>query len=199
MKAKIKRKHSKGKINRGDSCRKVQEILTFVTTWGLQPTRVLIPLHACKFGALFLTIMCHTRLVFSLISLSLSQIFSPSKQSKYINSLVNIYADKDWADLVARMDLINSFMNWVGPPASMVMLACAWPALCLLNACQRLYSTMYPENMDDKVVIITGASSGIGEVSHFSVFLFLSLLFFFLLFLLMVFIIFLINLNGVYY
>lgn len=63
------------------------------------------------------------------------------------------------------MDLINSFLNLVVPPASMVMLACAWPALCFINACEWLYNSYYAENMEDKVVIITGASSGIGEVS----------------------------------
>ncbi|KAF8025470.1 hypothetical protein BT93_F2341 [Corymbia citriodora subsp. variegata] len=61
------------------------------------------------------------------------------------------------------MDLVNSFMNWVVPPASLVMLAFAWPALSFLNACEWLYSTFYGEDMEDKVVIITGASSGIGE------------------------------------
>lgn len=55
-------------------------------------------------------------------------------------------------------------MNWVVPPASMVMLAFAWPALSFLRACEWLYSTYYSEDMEDKVVIITGASSGIGEV-----------------------------------
>ena len=76
------------------------------------------------------------------------------------------------------MDLINSFLNWVVPPASMVMLACAWPALCFINACEWVFNSYYSENMEDKVVIITGASSGIGEVSHlrFS-YLFLFLLF----------------------
>lgn len=65
-----------------------------------------------------------------------------------------------------RMDFVNTFLNWIVPPASMVMLACAWPALCFINACEWLYNSLNSENMDDKVVIITGASSGIGEVSH---------------------------------
>ncbi|KAI6691309.1 hypothetical protein NL676_028137 [Syzygium grande] len=54
-------------------------------------------------------------------------------------------------------------MNWAMPPASLVMLAFAWPALSFLNACGWLYNTYHGENMEDKVVIITGASSGIGE------------------------------------
>ncbi|KAE8022294.1 hypothetical protein FH972_008105 [Carpinus fangiana] len=61
------------------------------------------------------------------------------------------------------MDLFNSILNWVVPPASLVMLAFAWPTLCFLNACEWLYKTFNSENMEDKVVIITGASSGIGE------------------------------------
>ena len=62
------------------------------------------------------------------------------------------------------MDLINSVLNLVVPPASLVMLAFAWPALSFINVCEWVYNTLYSENMEDKVVIITGASSGIGEV-----------------------------------
>ncbi|KAJ7982727.1 11-beta-hydroxysteroid dehydrogenase-like 5 [Quillaja saponaria] len=61
------------------------------------------------------------------------------------------------------MDLVNTFLNWVVPPASLMMLAFAWPALTFINSCEWLYNSLYSENMDSKVVIITGASSGIGE------------------------------------
>ncbi|XP_018630907.1 11-beta-hydroxysteroid dehydrogenase B-like isoform X2 [Nicotiana tomentosiformis] len=61
------------------------------------------------------------------------------------------------------MDLVNSVLNFVVPPASLVMLACAWPAFTFINICERLYNTFFGEDMEDKVVIITGASSGIGE------------------------------------
>ncbi|KAL6961941.1 11beta-hydroxysteroid dehydrogenase [Sarracenia purpurea var. burkii] len=61
------------------------------------------------------------------------------------------------------MDLINSVLNLVVPPASLVILAFAWPALTFINACEWVYSTLFYESMEDKVVIITGASSGIGE------------------------------------
>lgn len=76
------------------------------------------------------------------------------------------------------MDLINSVLNLVLPPASLVMLAFAWPALSAINACEWVYNTLRTEDMEDKVVIITGASSGIGEVlitdlSWFSLYLFL--------------------------
>ncbi|KAL9379697.1 hypothetical protein Peur_028179 [Populus x canadensis] len=61
------------------------------------------------------------------------------------------------------MSFINSVLNWVVPPASLVMLACSWPALCFINTCEWLYKSFFSEDMEDKVVIITGASSGIGE------------------------------------
>ncbi|KAA8528010.1 hypothetical protein F0562_035121 [Nyssa sinensis] len=61
------------------------------------------------------------------------------------------------------MDLINSLLNLVVPPAGLVMLAFAWPTLSFINACEWLYNTFYSEDMEDKVVIVTGASSEIGE------------------------------------
>ncbi|XP_009797377.1 11-beta-hydroxysteroid dehydrogenase B-like isoform X1 [Nicotiana tabacum] len=61
------------------------------------------------------------------------------------------------------MELVNSVLNFVVPPASLVMLACAWPALTFINTCEWLYNTFFGDDMEDKVVIITGASSGIGE------------------------------------
>ncbi|WCJ34862.1 11-beta-hydroxysteroid dehydrogenase [Euphorbia peplus] len=61
------------------------------------------------------------------------------------------------------MDLFNSVLNWVAPPATLVMLACSWPALAFLNTCEWMYTSFFSENMEDKVVLITGASSGIGE------------------------------------
>nr|GMD66562.1 11-beta-hydroxysteroid dehydrogenase-like 5 [Ipomoea batatas] len=62
------------------------------------------------------------------------------------------------------MDLVNSVLNLVVPPASLVMLALAWPTLSFISACEWLYNLFYGEEiMEDKVVVITGASSGIGE------------------------------------
>ncbi|KAK2968955.1 hypothetical protein RJ640_028465 [Escallonia rubra] len=61
------------------------------------------------------------------------------------------------------MDLVNSVLNFVVPPASLVMLAFAWPALSFINTCEWFYNNLFGEDMDDKVVVITGASSGIGE------------------------------------
>ncbi|CAI9267173.1 unnamed protein product [Lactuca saligna] len=65
---------------------------------------------------------------------------------------------------MVMMDTINSVLNWVVPPASLVMLAFSWPALTFINTCEWLYySFLYHEDMYNKVVIVTGASSGIGE------------------------------------
>ncbi|KAL9248931.1 11-beta-hydroxysteroid dehydrogenase B-like protein [Drosera capensis] len=61
------------------------------------------------------------------------------------------------------MDLMNSLLNLVVPPASLVMLALAWPTLSFIHACEWVYGLFNAENMEDKVVIITGAASGIGE------------------------------------
>lgn len=63
------------------------------------------------------------------------------------------------------MDLVNSVLNFVVPPASLVMLAFSWPALYFINTCERMYNSFFGEDMEDKIVIITGASSGIGEVN----------------------------------
>ncbi|KAL4559658.1 hypothetical protein LXL04_031801 [Taraxacum kok-saghyz] len=64
---------------------------------------------------------------------------------------------------MVMMDMINSVLNWVVPPASLVMLAFSWPALTFINTCEWLYYSFVDEDMNDKVVIVTGASSGIGE------------------------------------
>ncbi|KAK2658525.1 hypothetical protein Ddye_005060 [Dipteronia dyeriana] len=61
------------------------------------------------------------------------------------------------------MNWVNSVLNLVVPPASLVMLAFSWPARCFIKTCEWLYNNLYTENMENKVVIITGASSGIGE------------------------------------
>ncbi|KAL0456305.1 UNVERIFIED_CONTAM: 11-beta-hydroxysteroid dehydrogenase-like 5 [Sesamum latifolium] len=62
------------------------------------------------------------------------------------------------------MDLMNSLLNFVVPPASLLMLAFTWPTLFFINTCEWLFNTYFnSENMEDKVVLITGASSGIGE------------------------------------
>ncbi|KZV37330.1 11-beta-hydroxysteroid dehydrogenase-like 5 [Dorcoceras hygrometricum] len=62
------------------------------------------------------------------------------------------------------MDLINTVLNIFVPPASLLMLAFAWPTLTFINTCDWIYNTYFnAEDMANKVVVITGASSGIGE------------------------------------
>ncbi|KAJ0603865.1 putative 11-beta-hydroxysteroid dehydrogenase [Helianthus annuus] len=59
--------------------------------------------------------------------------------------------------------MINYVLDRVVPHASLVMLAFAWPTLTFIKSCERVYYHFFAESMDDKVVVITGASSGIGE------------------------------------
>ncbi|CAH2070610.1 unnamed protein product [Thlaspi arvense] len=62
------------------------------------------------------------------------------------------------------VDLLNSMMNLVAPPATMVVMAFSWPLLCFISFSERLYNSYFAtEDMEDKVVVITGASSAIGE------------------------------------
>ncbi|XP_042419612.1 11-beta-hydroxysteroid dehydrogenase B-like [Zingiber officinale] len=61
------------------------------------------------------------------------------------------------------MDLVGSILNFVVPPASMVMLAFAWPTLSFIHALEWFFKTLNRDNMENKVVLITGASSAIGE------------------------------------
>lgn len=64
------------------------------------------------------------------------------------------------------MELMNKVLNFVVPPASLIMLAFAWPTLYFISSCEWLYNSYFnAENMLNKVVLITGASSGIGEVN----------------------------------
>ncbi|KAL8485807.1 hypothetical protein ACS0TY_027916 [Phlomoides rotata] len=62
------------------------------------------------------------------------------------------------------MGVINSVLNFIVPPASLMMLAFAWPTLFFISTCEWIYTCYFnTEDMDNKVVVITGASSGIGE------------------------------------
>jgi NAD(P)-dependent dehydrogenase (short-subunit alcohol dehydrogenase family) len=59
--------------------------------------------------------------------------------------------------------VLTALMDLVVPPASMVMLAFAWPTLAFLRAAEWAVKTLTKEDMRDKVVVVTGASSAIGE------------------------------------
>ena len=62
--------------------------------------------------------------------------------------------------------VLNAVMDLVVPPASMVMLAFAWPTLSFLRGVEWVLKTLTKEDMLGKVVVITGASSAIGEVQR---------------------------------
>jgi NAD(P)-dependent dehydrogenase (short-subunit alcohol dehydrogenase family) len=62
------------------------------------------------------------------------------------------------------MDQVLNAVDLVVPPASMVMLAFAWPTLTFLRGVEWVLKTLTKEDMLGKVVVITGASSAIGEV-----------------------------------
>ncbi|KAI4388851.1 hypothetical protein MLD38_001144 [Melastoma candidum] len=82
----------------------------------------------------------------------------PPSSSSSSSSIVFLHEQSNPAE-----DLVNRLLNWVVPPTSLVILTFAWPALSFVSACEWLYNAFYPEDVDDKFVVITGASSGIGE------------------------------------
>lgn len=59
--------------------------------------------------------------------------------------------------------LLNLAMDLVIPPATMVTLAFAWPTLTFLRAAEWAVKTLTQEDVRGKVVLVTGASSAVGE------------------------------------
>lgn len=61
------------------------------------------------------------------------------------------------------LGLIHTFLNLAAPPFTFFSLLFLLPPLYLFRFFTSFLSTVFSENVSDKVVLITGASSGIGE------------------------------------
>ncbi|MCO5572401.1 hypothetical protein L7F22_026155 [Adiantum nelumboides] len=61
------------------------------------------------------------------------------------------------------MDLLQTFLNLVMPVFGLCTLVVLWPLLTIRSVVLRFFRTLLDENVRGKVVLITGASSGIGE------------------------------------
>ncbi|KAK9073592.1 hypothetical protein SSX86_007916 [Deinandra increscens subsp. villosa] len=61
------------------------------------------------------------------------------------------------------MDLIHKFLNIVFPIVSFILFIYLLPLLSLYRLLRFRVRSVFPENLAEKVVLITGASSGIGE------------------------------------
>lgn len=61
------------------------------------------------------------------------------------------------------MDLLNTFLNLVAPPFTFVVLCMFLPPYQLVKFLLSFISSVFTEDVFGKVVLITGASSGIGE------------------------------------
>ncbi|KAL8154139.1 hypothetical protein V2J09_011899 [Rumex salicifolius] len=61
------------------------------------------------------------------------------------------------------MDFLNTMLNWAAPPFTFVSMCMLLPPLYFYKLFLSFLSSLSPEDVAGKVVLITGASSGIGE------------------------------------
>ncbi|KAL5206903.1 hypothetical protein ABZP36_035112 [Zizania latifolia] len=61
------------------------------------------------------------------------------------------------------LDLVSGVFNWVAMPAMVASLLLFYPPYYLFTTCYSFVSYLFPEDLARKAVLITGASSGIGE------------------------------------
>ncbi|KAD4889111.1 hypothetical protein R6Q59_034005 [Mikania micrantha] len=61
------------------------------------------------------------------------------------------------------MDLVNGFLNLAAPPFTFFTMLIFLPPWIFFKFCLGILRTIFPEVVSGKVVLITGASSGIGE------------------------------------
>jgi len=62
------------------------------------------------------------------------------------------------------MDLMQCVLSLTLPPIAVTFLSVVLPPLAMMRILFWSYNLIFPENMRGKTVLITGASSGIGEV-----------------------------------
>lgn len=72
---------------------------------------------------------------------------------------------REYKESYLGMEIINSFLNLVAPFFTFISLAFFLPPYVVLNYFLTFLRTLFSENVAGKVVLITGASSGIGEVT----------------------------------
>jgi len=63
------------------------------------------------------------------------------------------------------MDILTTILNLLLPPLTIIFLFLFYPFYLLIKLVLCLRKNLHFENVARKVVLITGASSGIGEVS----------------------------------
>jgi hypothetical protein len=71
----------------------------------------------------------------------------------------------------AIMDIIHKIMNIIIPPIALTMLVTFLPTYLFFQLLLSIKRSIFKEDVAGKVILITGASSGIGEVCskpHFS-------------------------------
>jgi hypothetical protein len=62
------------------------------------------------------------------------------------------------------VDLLQIFLGIAFPPVALSALILLWPALTLRSIFLRFLRALFEENLRGKIVIITGASSSLGQV-----------------------------------
>ena len=72
----------------------------------------------------------------------------------------------DLASSSAAMEILNPILNVTLLPTTVLLLIFIAPALAAFRAAAWIFSLLFPSSIDGKVVIITGASSGIGRVNE---------------------------------